>query len=161
MMILSAGMWNAGVGTFRGWLNYSEAGLTSPAAFLPSSFAMNLTMLAYSYYLDPSTTNARGDRRVTMATTSFAIAAIIGWPFAALLALPFVVEEVFVKSGDEVVGEENVFNWRIERIARLIKAVFCATLVAVSPLGVFFPCSTADAAAALDPRHGVRLVGIR
>jgi alpha-1,2-mannosyltransferase len=94
---------------------------------------MNLTMLAYSYYLDPSTTNPRGDRRVTMATISFAIAAILGWPFAALLALPFVVEEMFVKSGDEVVGEENVFNWRIERIARLIKAVFCAAALAVSP----------------------------
>ncbi|KAI5452293.1 mannosyltransferase [Naganishia albida] len=113
MMILSAGMWNAGV------------------SFLPSSFAMNLTMLAYSYYLEPSTTNIRGDRRVTMATISFAIGAILGWPFAALLALPFVVEEMLVKSGDEVVGEEIVFNWRVERIARLIKAVVCAAALAI------------------------------
>lgn len=93
---------------------------------------MNLTMLAYAYYLDPSTTDARGDRRVTMATLGFAIAAIVGWPFAALLALPFVVEELFVKSGDEVVGDGVVFEWRIERIARLIKAVVCAAAVAVS-----------------------------
>lgn len=93
---------------------------------------MNLVMLAYSYYLEPSTTNTRGDRRVTMATISFALAAIVGWPFAALLALPFVVEELFVKSGDEVVGEEVVFNWRIERVARLIKAVVCAAALAVS-----------------------------
>lgn len=119
---------------------------------------MNLTMLAYSYYLEPSTTNTRGDRRVTMATISFALAAILGWPFAALLALPFVVEELFVKSGDEVVGDEIVFNWRVERVARLIKAVVCAAALAVSPVGAsvnqYSHC-------VLDSRDCIRLVGVR
>jgi hypothetical protein len=127
-------------------------------AFLPSSFAMNLTMLAYSYYLEPSTTNTRGDRRVTMATTSFAIGAILGWPFAALLALPFVVEELFVKSGDEVVGEEIVFNWRVERVARLIKAVVCAAALAVS-MGL--PSTERFLRLLADSRYRLRFMGIR
>lgn len=119
---------------------------------------MNLTMLAYSYYLEPSTTNIRGDRRVTMATISFAIGAILGWPFAALLALPFVVEELLVKSGDEVVGEEIVFNWRVERIARLIKAVVCAAALAVriGPAS-FNQCLRLFA----DSRDRIRFMGIR
>lgn len=93
-----------------------------------------------------------------MATISFALAAILGWPFAALLALPFVVEELFVKSGDEVVGDEIVFNWRVERVARLIKAVVCAAALAVSLVPVradwHSHCVT-------DSRDRIRLVGVR
>lgn len=101
-------------------------------AFLPSSFAMYMTMLGYAYYLRPSTNDRIGDRRVMMGTISFAVGAILGWPFAALLALPFVFEELFVKSGDEAVGEEAVFDWRIDRIGRLIKSVVFAAALAVS-----------------------------
>ncbi|KAJ9110467.1 hypothetical protein QFC19_001593 [Naganishia cerealis] len=113
ILMFSAGMWNAGV------------------AFLPSSFAMYLTMLGYAYYLKPSTVDRVGDRRVMMATISFAIGAILGWPFAALLGLPFVFEELFIKSGDEVVGEEAVFDWRVDRIGRLIKSVVFAAAIAI------------------------------
>ncbi|KAJ9127613.1 hypothetical protein QFC24_001023 [Naganishia onofrii] len=111
--MFSAGMWNAGV------------------SFLPSSFAMYMTMLGYAYYLRPSTNDRIGDRRVMMGTISFALGAILGWPFAALLGLPFVFEELFVKSGDEAVGEEAVFDWRVDRIGRLIKSVVFAAALAI------------------------------
>jgi hypothetical protein len=112
-----------------------ECGMT---AFLPSSFAMYMTMLGYAYYLRPSTNDRIGDRRVMMGTISFALGAILGWPFAALLGLPFVFEELFVKSGDEAVGEEAVFDWRVDRIGRLIKSVVFAAALAVS--GCPFHC---------------------
>ncbi|KAJ9119669.1 hypothetical protein QFC22_003379 [Naganishia vaughanmartiniae] len=113
IFMFSAGMWNAGV------------------SFLPSSFAMYMTMLGYAYYLRPSTNDRIGDRRVMMGTICFALGAILGWPFAALLGLPFVFEELFVKSGDEAVGEEAVFDWRVDRVGRLIKSVVFAAALAI------------------------------
>ncbi|KAL6707822.1 hypothetical protein ACN47E_003722 [Coniothyrium glycines] len=58
-------------------------------AYLPSSFAMYTTMLALSAFMDWS----GGFIRTSQGITWLAIGAILGWPFAGALVLPFILEE--------------------------------------------------------------------
>ncbi|KAG6841767.1 hypothetical protein C0991_007096 [Blastosporella zonata] len=114
MLMFSAGMWNAS------------------AAFLPSSFAMYMTMFAFSFAIDrPSYINSR---RTMMATLSFATGAIIGWPFALALAIPFVFEELFI-FGADLVTPEVYQSWLFKRWTRLFVAGLCAALIIVPVIG--------------------------
>jgi alpha-1,2-mannosyltransferase len=63
----------------------------------------------------------------------FATGAIVGWPFALALSLPFVFEELFVFSGDKVEPASRV-KWTIARWQRLILAGLVSALLFVSPL---------------------------
>ncbi|OAL45013.1 hypothetical protein IQ07DRAFT_624912 [Pyrenochaeta sp. DS3sAY3a] len=60
-------------------------------AYLPSTFAMYTTMLGFSAFMDWS-----GAIRTAEAITWFSIGAILGWPFAGALVLPFLAEEVIM-----------------------------------------------------------------
>ncbi|KAF7303187.1 Mannosyltransferase [Mycena kentingensis (nom. inval.)] len=108
MLLFSAGMWNAS------------------AALLPSSFAMYTTTFAFSYALQPAT--AQNGRRTLSATLLFATGAIVGWPFALALAIPFVLEELFIFSGDRV-APELYSSWIVARWKRLFSAGLAATLI--------------------------------
>ncbi|RDB28713.1 Alpha-1,2-mannosyltransferase ALG9 [Hypsizygus marmoreus] len=110
MLLFSTGMWNAST------------------AFLPSSFAMYMIMIAFSYALDQP--SYRNPHRTLMATLSFAAGAIIGWPFALALAVPFVVEELFVFGADRVPSEVYQ-SWLLKRWKRLIAAGLTASLIFV------------------------------
>ncbi|KAL0581041.1 mannosyltransferase [Marasmius crinis-equi] len=110
ILLFNAGMWNAS------------------SAFLPSSFAMYTTTLASAYAIVPST--ARDTRRTLFATLLFATGAIVGWPFALALAIPFVVEELFVLSGDQVFPASRS-AWMLNRWKRLFGAGFLAALIFV------------------------------
>lgn len=59
---------------------------------------MYFIMLGYSYAIEPVTTANKN--RTLKATTAFGVAAILGWPFTAFLALPFVLEEVLTSGRD-------------------------------------------------------------
>lgn len=59
---------------------------------------MYFIMLGYSYAIEPVTTANKN--RTLRATTAFGVAAILGWPFTAFLALPFAVEEVLLSGKD-------------------------------------------------------------
>ncbi|KAG5647748.1 hypothetical protein DXG03_008471 [Asterophora parasitica] len=115
MLLVSAGMWNAS------------------SAFLPSSFAMYMTMFAFSYALErPS---VQKSRRTLLATLSFATGAIVGWPFALALAIPFVFEELFVYGAD-VVSPEAYQSWIVKRWKSLFVAGFVAALIFVPVVGL-------------------------
>ena|SRR5690242_8922491 len=60
-------------------------------AYLPSSFAMYTAMLGFSAFMDWS-----GGIRTAQGLMWFGIGAILGWPFAGALVLPFVGEEIFL-----------------------------------------------------------------
>lgn len=62
----------------------------SSTAYLPSSFAMYMTMLGMSAFMD-----WRGGLRTAQGIMWFGIGALLGWPFAGILVLPFVAEEAF------------------------------------------------------------------
>ncbi|KAF5323404.1 hypothetical protein D9611_005628 [Ephemerocybe angulata] len=115
MLVFSAGMWN------------------SSAAFLPSSFAMYAVTLASSFAMRPS--NRVGSRRTLAATLLFATGAIVGWPFAIVLSLPFVFEELFIFSGDTVIPSEKK-SWMTARWKRMTLAVFAAALIFVPVIGI-------------------------
>ncbi|KAJ7204337.1 glycosyltransferase family 22 protein [Mycena pura] len=108
MLLFSAGMWNAS------------------AAFLPSSFAMYMTTFAFSYALEPS--SAQNNRRTAAATILFATGAIVGWPFALALSIPFVFEELFIFGADRVAPEIRML-WMLNRWKRLLSAGLAASLI--------------------------------
>ncbi|KAF8585144.1 glycosyltransferase family 22 protein [Ramaria rubella] len=99
MLVFSTGMWNAST------------------AFLPSSFAMYANLLAFSYAL--RLPEKFGTRRTILATFSFATGAIVGWPFSLLVAVPFVLEELFVCGLDRVASPARSV-WQMERMKRLV-----------------------------------------
>src|SRR6266545_1471791 len=99
-----------------------------PAAFLPSSFAMYTTALAYAYAFEPSSSSNK--HRTLAATLLFATGAIVGWPFALALAIPFVFEELFVYGAD-IVTPQNRPTWMSGRFRRLFSAGLAATLIFV------------------------------
>jgi alpha-1,2-mannosyltransferase len=71
IMVTSTGMFHASV------------------AYLPSSFAMNTTMLGATAFMD-----WKGGLRTAQGIMWFGIGAILGWPFAGALVIPFLVEEI-------------------------------------------------------------------
>lgn len=97
---------------------------------------MHTTLLAYSYYLKPTSTNGENStRRVYLATFFFALGAIFAWPFALLLAIPFVIEELFIGGKDILSSDAGErLNWRIGRVKRLLGAVAASSLLFVSVL---------------------------
>ncbi|KAL4246967.1 Mannosyltransferase [Abortiporus biennis] len=110
MLVCSAGMW------------------TASTAFLPSSFAMYANTLAFTFALEP--TNSQNMRRTMFTTLSFALGAIVGWPFALAVAIPFVFEELFL-SGKDVVTKETVASWRASRWLRMFICAATAALLFV------------------------------
>ena len=70
IMVTSTGMFHASV------------------AYLPSSFTMNTTILGATAFMD-----WKGGLRTAQGIMWFGIGAILGWPFAGALVIPFLVEE--------------------------------------------------------------------
>ncbi|KAG0707441.1 glycosyltransferase family 22 protein [Suillus ampliporus] len=115
MLLFNAGMWNAA------------------PAFLPSSFAMYATMMAFTYSLEPS--SLKNKRRTLFATILFATGAIVGWPFALALSLPFVSEELLVFGGDQVEPSARR-SWMISRWKRLFTAGLVSALIFVPVIAI-------------------------
>ncbi len=84
--------------------------------------------MAFSYALDPPS-NAKAQRTLS-ATICFAVGAVVGWPFALALAIPFVLEEIFVFGGDRVPPAVRT-TWSLGRLRRFIGAAITAAIVFV------------------------------
>ena len=67
---------------------------------------MYTTMLAYSFSLPLASSNPFGITRQWQATFFFCLGPILGWPFVAILALPFIIEQVGMRGGDVAKAEE-------------------------------------------------------
>ncbi|KAK4048882.1 mannosyltransferase [Microbotryomycetes sp. JL201] len=70
-------------------LLFSPGLFASATSFLPSTFAMWATLLGSAAALAPVDSSRR---RITSLVTAFGIGAVVGWPFAAALAAPSIVE---------------------------------------------------------------------
>lgn len=115
-------------------------------AFLPSTFVMHAATLAFSSYLyparlpssdssvlsNPSQRPFRSERLI-LAALSFAAGAIIGWPFAIILALPFVLEQLFLRA-DDTVANGKTSDWFVSRWSSAIGAAVLAASIAVPAL---------------------------
>jgi alpha-1,2-mannosyltransferase len=99
IMIFSPGMYHA-----------------SPA-YLPSSFAMNTTMLGISAFMD-----WRGGIRTAQGIFWFALGSLLGWPFAGALILPFLAEEALLASftGEIYVGFRRLLDGTVRSLIVLV-----------------------------------------
>ncbi|OBZ68503.1 Alpha-1,2-mannosyltransferase ALG9 [Grifola frondosa] len=129
---------NYRVGRYLLFMLVFNAGIWSAAsAFLPSSFAMYANTLAFAFVLEPSsTTNVR---RTLLATLAFATGAIVGWPFALAVAIPFVFEELFMNGSDRVAADKRT-AWQAARWGRMATcgAVAALLLIPVVALDTLF-----------------------
>lgn len=75
--------------------------------------------------LPSATTN-----RTLKATAAFASGALLGWPFALVLALPFVLEELLVYSGN-VVPAGRLLSFLRARFIGLLKAGLISSVIAL------------------------------
>lgn len=136
-------MWGASTGAFCARkpryhvrdANDQAFGCFSVTAFLPSSFSLYTTLLAISYALRPASSDAKGNRWALMATLWFAIGGILGWPFSLLLAIPFVIEQLFVR-GSDIVPPDVWSGFFAKRVTRLVKYGALASTVAIPVIAI-------------------------
>ncbi|KAK5119524.1 hypothetical protein LTR85_007624 [Meristemomyces frigidus] len=76
-------------------------------AYLPSSFAMHFTILGMAGFMD-----WRGGVRTAQGIWMFGIAATFGWPFAAAMCIPFLLEEEALGFLSDREGRTALF-WRV------------------------------------------------
>lgn len=99
------------------------------------------TTFAFAQSLRPP--SASDWHRTLSATLLFATGAIVGWPFALALAIPFVLEELLMAGLDRVAVQERA-TWFISRFVRLVTAGLCASLVLVRTLALLLLPATYD-----------------
>ncbi|KDQ15681.1 glycosyltransferase family 22 protein [Botryobasidium botryosum FD-172 SS1] len=115
MLVCSAGMWNAAT------------------AFISSSFTMYTTMLAFSYAFKPPAQSTTYRTRATVLF--FALGGILGWPFSLLIAVPFVLEEMFVYGLDKV-EPQQWSGWIVARWKRLLMSGLVASTIFIPVIGI-------------------------
>ena len=98
-------------------------------AFLPSTFAMYASTLAFAFSLSPP--SADNGRRTLLSTLLFAAGGIVGWPFALALSIPFVFEELCLPGADSTTTS-GCTTWLLGRWKRLFAAGLMASLIFVS-----------------------------
>ena len=90
---------------------------------------MYAVTLAFAFAFSPS--SMADSRRTLTATLFFATGGIVGWPFALALSLPFILEELFLFSGDRVLPEQKA-SWMLARWRRLLISGLLANVILVS-----------------------------
>ncbi|GAA6002119.1 hypothetical protein JCM10207_003086 [Rhodosporidiobolus poonsookiae] len=117
------------VGRYVLWIQmFSAAMYSASTTFLPSTFAMYFVMLGTAAGLTPV---QRGWRRIAFAVSAYAVAGIVGWPFAVLLGVPLVLEQLFVRGTVEKVPEGQSAMWAAKRARSLFIALAIGASVAV------------------------------
>lgn len=89
---------------------------------------MYFVTLAFAFSVEPS--SSKNSQRTLFVTIFFATAAIVGWPFALALSIPFVMEELFLYAGDIVPAAEKS-RWMVNRWLRFARSVAIAALIFV------------------------------
>ncbi|EMC95655.1 glycosyltransferase family 22 protein [Baudoinia panamericana UAMH 10762] len=98
-------------------------------AYLPSSFAMCFVMLGMAAFMD-----WRGGLRTAQGIWMFGVGACLGWPFAAALSAPFLIEELYLASISDTQGMLELF-WRV--VDGVVRTLLCLGLQ-VSVDGFFY-----------------------
>ncbi|GAO13219.1 hypothetical protein UVI_02025670 [Ustilaginoidea virens] len=95
----------------------SPGNFHASASFLPSSFAMYMCMLGAASFM-----NWRGGIKTAHGIFWFAVAGILGWPFASALSAPYLLEELLLV----FFGDKDAL---IEAIVRSFRGVVAALIV--------------------------------
>lgn len=107
---------------------FSPGFFYASAAFLPSSFAMYTSALGLTSFMD-----WHGGSKTASGIMWFGIGALLGWPFAGALILPFVMEEWLIA----VVGRADLFNTFRRYLDGVVRCLIVLALQ-VSIDGFFF-----------------------
>ncbi|MBE7182245.1 MAG: hypothetical protein INR71_13755 [Terriglobus roseus] len=111
-------------------LSTSTGMFHASVAYLPSSFAMYCTMLAFAAFMD-----TRRHRVASRARSIFwfGVGGVLGWPFALAMALPFLFEEVFdaVWTGEYVASFKTIVIGSAQAAAVLVGPPCCEVGVQV------------------------------
>lgn len=138
------------IGLLFALASMTSAGMFHAAtAYLPSSFAMYTAMLGAAAFLDRS---RDGGARVVEGVTWFAVGGILGWPFSLAMAVPWVVEEVFVSVNRSGLGTT---------VGRFVVAGLAALAVLVGGPNVFFEIGEDVLTRRPGDGDGIRLMGVR
>jgi alpha-1,2-mannosyltransferase len=140
-MLTAAGFWEATTGRNFVVDLISQNDLV-PIAVLPSSFAFYFVTLALSFSFpplppppSPSVPNPQPPqeiilgipRHIILPTILFSVAAFIGWPFAILMSLPYVIHHLWFE-------EENT----VKVLTGFIKSAFIAVVMILVSRNHFF-----------------------
>ncbi|KAI8333319.1 Alg9-like mannosyltransferase family-domain-containing protein [Chlamydoabsidia padenii] len=113
-------------------LFFSAGMFHASTAFLPSSFAMYTTMMAFSFILQPPN---QIDRTRTYASVFWLVLGGLAWPFSGVIGIPFAIEELVVYGRDTKMDRQGQLQvavrstrWRLMRLVRLVEAVVISTL---------------------------------
>ncbi|KAI9272239.1 Alg9-like mannosyltransferase family-domain-containing protein [Helicostylum pulchrum] len=119
---------NPHVGRYVFAILFFSAGMfNASTAYLPSTFAMYCVFMAFSYALKPVSDIDRS--RTYKVVFWIGLGALGGWPFAALVGIPFAIEEVTIFGRDTMTQEDGTVvrsvagaHWRLRRFVRLMEA---------------------------------------
>ncbi|CAO3703131.1 unnamed protein product [Rhizopus stolonifer] len=120
---------NPHVGRYVFTILFFGAGMfNASTAYLPSTFAMYCVFMAFSYALKPVSDIDR--TRTYWVVFWVGLGALGGWPFAALVGIPFAFEEILIFGRDTMRQEDGTIlrsvagpNWRLRRCIRLAEAI--------------------------------------
>ncbi|KAI3634787.1 hypothetical protein MIR68_007168 [Amoeboaphelidium protococcarum] len=122
---------------------FSPGMYIASSAYLPSSFAMYTTALAFaqlfksyglqSMALTNSISLTNPFKAIGIPILIIACGAIIGWPFSGLVAVPFVFEELFVRS----LQSGNTIVVFARRLLMVVYSSVVSLLVILVPLILF------------------------
>ncbi|KAI8993202.1 Alg9-like mannosyltransferase family-domain-containing protein [Pilobolus umbonatus] len=117
---------NPHVGRYVYVILFFSAGMfNASTAYLPSTFAMYCVFMAFSYSLRPV---SHVDRSRTYKVVFWiGLGSLAGWPFAALIGIPFAIEEVLIYGRDTTNGVRHP-QWRVKRVVRLAEAILLCGL---------------------------------
>jgi len=106
-----------------------NAGMTiSSIAFLPSSFAMYTTMLAFAMSLRESS-----KKRTFLVIFFYALGGLMGWPFSAVLVFPFIFEDILIpsiKNGKFIKNQRFNIGYSLTKIKDvLISGILCICII--------------------------------
>jgi len=102
-------------------------------AYLPSTFAMYTTMLAFAASFKESS-----KKRTSYVIFFYALGGLLGWPFSAVLVFPFVFEDILlpsIKKGNKIINEKFKIDNALLKIKDIIVYGIlstCAILVSIN-----------------------------
>lgn len=125
----------------------SPGNFHASTAFLPSSFAMYLVTMGAAAFM-----NWKGGLKTSQGMFWFAAAGILGWPFAAALCAPFMLEELILL----VFGDKTALWEAFVRIGRGVVSAFLLLVRIIHSLFFIPPANPSRPATTLSTSSSTR-----
>jgi len=101
-------------------------------AYLPSTFAMYTTMLAFAISFQESS-----KKRTFFVIFYYALGGLLGWPFSAVLVFPFIFEDLLlpsIKKGNRIITSKFNINYSLSKVKHIIISGLLSILIILGPM---------------------------